>query len=118
MSTEEQITTIIEPAELPVKAAEMMKRQARLVQIGCTNMDKNLEVNYSFDENYKFTNFRIVIPMSGTVVPSLSSIYFAAAIYENELKDLFGIQFSGLILDYKGEFYKKSVETPFNPKQN
>ncbi|MEI8348047.1 MAG: NADH-quinone oxidoreductase subunit C [Pseudomonadota bacterium] len=112
---EQQDMQTVELHELTAKAKAMYSKEARLVQIGCTKMDSSLEVNYSFDENYQFTNYRIVIPNADTILPSISPVYFAAAIYENELKDLFGLKFSGLALDYQGEFYKKSIPNPFNP---
>jgi ech hydrogenase subunit D len=112
---EQQTMVTCNPQEMTAKTTEMFAANARLVQIGCTNMGETLEVNYSFDINYQFTNFRVLVPAKGAVLPSISSIYFCAAIYENELKDLFGINFQGLILDYQGQFYRKAMPTPFNP---
>jgi len=37
-------------------------------------------------------------------VPSISDIYFSAVFVENEIKDLFGIQFENLTIDYQGKF--------------
>jgi ech hydrogenase subunit D len=34
--------------------------------------------------------------------------------YENEMHDLFGIKFPGLVLDFGGNFYRKAASTPFS----
>ena len=57
------------------------------------------ELNYSFDLNLKFINFRIKIDANTTVIPSISDIYFQAFLYENEMKDLFGITYEGISID-------------------
>jgi ech hydrogenase subunit D len=49
------------------------------------------------------------------VVPSISATYLAAFAYENELQDLFGMKVEGLVLDFKGKFYRKRHDAPFNP---
>ena len=75
----------------------------RFVTITCRDAGETHELTYHFDKDYKLTNLRINSP-KGTVLPSMSSVFFAAVIVENEIKDLFGIDFSGLAIDYKGRF--------------
>jgi hypothetical protein len=47
------------------------------------------------------------------VLPSISDIYWSAFTYENEIHDLFGIRVSGLVLDFKGRFYRLKTKTPW-----
>jgi hypothetical protein len=49
----------------------------------------------------------------GTALESVSSIYPYAYLYENEMKDLFGIQIQNINLDFAGKLYRTAVKTPF-----
>jgi ech hydrogenase subunit D len=74
-------------------------------------------LNYSFDDNYKFSNYRIVLANNtDTVIPSISKIYPTAFLYENEMHDLYGIKVSDMAIDFKGTFYRTAVKTPFATK--
>jgi ech hydrogenase subunit D len=46
-------------------------------------------------------------------VPSISSIYGCAYLYENEMHDLFGIKVEGMALDFHGTLYKTKVKFAF-----
>lgn len=52
----------------------------------------------------------------GTPVPSITELYPAAFVFENETHDLFGIEIYGINLDFQGEFYKVSQKFPMNPR--
>jgi ech hydrogenase subunit D len=93
----------IEIAQLLGEVAALKGSGHRFVTITCRDAGETHELTYHFDLNYKLANLRINSP-KGTVLPSVSSVYFAAVIVENEIKDLFGIDFSGLAIDYKGRF--------------
>jgi len=104
----------IERENLLSKVKEKSENGYRLVQMGCTNLkDGDVEVNYSFDLNYEFINFRVKLTANALVLPSISEIYFCAFLYENEIHDLFGISITDIALDYKGKFYKTTEKFPF-----
>ena len=88
----------------------------RLVQIGCTKLPECLEINYSFDKDYSFTNFKIKLEDLDIEIPSISKIYWGAFLYENEIHDLFGVKFKEMVVDYQGNFYRTSVKRGFNLK--
>jgi len=46
-------------------------------------------------------------------VPSISSIYGCAILYENEIHDLFNVKVDGLTVDFHGNFYKTAIKFPF-----
>jgi ech hydrogenase subunit D len=46
-------------------------------------------------------------------VPSISSIYSCAFLYENEMHDLFELQVDGMVVDFKGNLYKTAMKYPF-----
>lgn len=97
---------------------EVKKFQAqgyRLVQIGCSEVD-GFEITYAFDKNYEFHYIKIKIPSIEIEIPSITSIFYCAFLYENEIKDLFGINITGINIDYKGTFYKTATKIPFNSR--
>ena len=50
-------------------------------------------------------------------VPTLSTVFFAAFLVENEIQDQFGIKFDGLVVDFGGTLYldddEEVIRTPF-----
>lgn len=101
----------VELNELLEKVLEFKKQGYRLVQIGCTQTTEGLELNYSFDREYFFVNLRLAL--KNEVVPSVSEVYWNAFLYENEIHDLFGVSFSGMVIDYQGNFYRMALKKPF-----
>lgn len=86
----------------------------RLVQICATRLeDGGFELTYSFDKQYCLVGVRIILQPEEEVV-SISSVYPPAFLYENEMKDLFGIHISLLSVDYEGKLYRTANKTPFN----
>lgn len=74
----------------------------RLVTITCRDTGDGHELLYHFDKDYHLSNLRLQLP-KGATLPSITSLYFAAVIVENEMKDLFGLSIEGLALDYEGK---------------
>jgi ech hydrogenase subunit D len=87
----------------------------RFVTLTCTAVDEDhFDLLYHFDRKLELKHLRLEITME-TIVPSISPIYFAAFLVENEIQDLFGIRFSGLAIDYERTLYgdDKVRVTPF-----
>ncbi len=91
----------------------MRKQGYRLVQIGATRLPEHVELTYSFDRDSRLANLRFQVPAAGARVPSISSIYWCAFLYENELHDLFNIQVDGMAVDFHGLLYETTVKFPF-----
>ncbi len=101
-----------------IRTVSDMKREGyRLVAITCTKVPEGFELTYSFDKDYDFVNLRVLVPEEEEIT-SISGIYFCAFIYENELKDLFGVKIRHMKVDYEGNFYKLATPTPFNPPKD
>lgn len=49
-----------------------------------------------------------------SALPSITPVYFCAFVAENEMKDLFGVQMDGLMVDYQGRMLV-SDELPVPP---
>ena len=87
----------------------------RFVTMSCVELDENtIDLLYHFDRDLGLKNLRLSVSR-GAVVPSISPVYFAAFLVENEIQDLFGICFKGLAIDYQRSLYlEKDVSTtPF-----
>jgi ech hydrogenase subunit D len=112
MILDQQTTIPIGIDELVARTAQQKKDGCRLVQIGCTQVGDEFEINYTFDKDFVMTNLRITVKQD-TVVPSVSSVFFGAFVYENEIHDLYGIKVTNMNIDFGGHFYRTTVKNPF-----
>ncbi|WP_320171091.1 NADH-quinone oxidoreductase subunit C [Maridesulfovibrio sp.] len=89
-----------------VGAVSKMKSDGqRLVTFSCTNLgDGTADIIYHFDKDEVLTNLRLTVDMDKPV-PSVSGVYFAALLIENEIQDQFDIKFDGLVLDFGRKLY-------------
>lgn len=104
----------------PIAVAQLLDRVRcfrqqgyRLVQISATTLAEHLELTYSFDLGSTMAHLRLLVARETGAVPSISSIYWAAFIYENEMHDLFKLQVDGMAVDFGGKFYNTAVKYPF-----
>ena len=107
----------IEVGEVVAKAEQAKKDGYRLVQVGCTKIGDDFEIIYVYDKDFALRNYRITVKQD-TAIPSISGPYFGAFLYENEIHDLFGIAFDGLVLDFKGALYQTVRPFPFAAPAN
>jgi ech hydrogenase subunit D len=70
------------------------------------------EVTWAFAKDLEFETIRETINQADAV-PSVSDFFGAAFLYENEIRELFGIDVTGLGLDLKGQLYKTATRIPF-----
>ncbi len=110
---EPQTITPIGVGDVVQTAQKAKDAGCRLVLMSCTKIADDFEITYSYEKDLKMTHYRITVKQD-TVVPSISSVYFGAFVYENEIHDLYGIHVSGMNVDFKGTFYKTAVKHPFS----
>ena len=87
----------------------------RFVTMSCTELDEaQFDILYHFDKELQLKHLRLTAP-NDTQVPSISSVYLAALLVENEIQDLFGVRFKGLAIDYDRTLYldEEIKTTPF-----
>ncbi len=108
----DQTFSDVSASEIVSKAKGFAEGGYRLVQICATSKNGSTEVLYSFDKDIDLVNLRLMVP-EDMAVPSISGSYWSAFIFENEIHDLFGVEFTDLKLDYKGNFFKVSGKTPW-----
>ena len=108
----------VELSNLISKVGDFKAEGYRLVQICGVNLDDDTyEIVYSFDKDHVMTNLRLAVKIDVDEVESINGIFWPAFIYENEIHDLFGVQFNHSALDYQGTFFKTAEKTPWKPKK-
>jgi len=110
---------VIDRKDLMEKAVEKKREGYRLSQACAAYVKDHLELSYSFadDENYDYVIFRIVLENNDDEIMSLSDVIPYASFYENEMKELFGVNIRLIEPDYKNKLYRIDTETPFVPKK-
>ncbi|MEI7884443.1 MAG: NADH-quinone oxidoreductase subunit C [Clostridia bacterium] len=111
----QQKLDIISPNELLDNTMRLKNAGYRLVAISCT-FKNGIELTYSFDESFELLNLRLNID-ADVEIESISCIYPYAFLYENEIKELFGVNIQNISVDFNNNLYKIAVKTPFNTKE-
>ncbi len=109
--------TRITKDELYTVLQEKFEAGYRLAQICATAFEGYNEVNYSVANGYDMENYIINLPLDEEI-KSFSDIFPAATLYENEIKELWGVKVVGMALDYKNNFYRIEEDTPFRKQIN
>lgn len=105
------------PSELlPLKAVKAKSRKARLVQICAVNTETGYDLLYSFAYGYRFVTYKVAVGHYEEV-PSISDIYPSSSLYENEMRELFGVRVRYMKLNYHDKLYTIDATTPFRPKE-
>jgi ech hydrogenase subunit D len=97
------------------ETAKMKVEGFRFVTLSCVEIDATtVDLLYHFDREFQLKHLRLTVPKDAPV-PSISPVYFAAFLVENEIQDLFGLRFHGLAIDYDRTLYleEEVKKTPF-----
>ncbi len=103
------------------RAAEYRTHGWRLALINATSVlptdqlpDGAFDISWSFAKGAELEHVRArVVP--GETVPSISAWFGGAFLFENELRELFGIDVTGINVDLHGQLYKTAERVPFAP---
>ena len=95
--------TEVTPLNLHAEVFALRRKGYRFVTMTCSDLGDGFDVLYHFDLNYELCHLRLRLPLSEPL-PSISDVFFAAVLIENEIKDMFGIDVQGMAIDYKGRF--------------
>jgi hypothetical protein len=71
------------------------------------------EIAWAFARDREFETIREQITV-GEAVPSISEFFGAAFLYENEIRELFGINVTGINVDLRGQLYQTATKVPFS----
>lgn len=88
----------------------------RLAQL-CPKLerDDSITLIYTFVKKSEMINYKVSgIKKGVTEVPSVTELFIAAFVFENEAHDLFGVNVVGNLIDFQGKFYSfaEGVEAP------
>lgn len=93
--------------------AQMRKDEGwRYVQMLCTNTDDGIDLTYSYMKEGQLVNPTVRGVKKGQQVPSVSDLFFAAFVFENEAHDLFDVDITDIVIDFGGNFYALSEKAP------
>ena len=112
-----QVFIDIQLSELARLSEDYANRGWRFVNICGSSVDGGVEMIYSFSNGLELENLRFVVGNDAEIA-SVSERFPNAFFFENETHDLFGVRFSGISIDFNGEFYTVSVPTPMNPRSS
>ena len=86
----------------------------RLIQIHCTKTPEEMFIIYTFEKlDLSCESIKANVQV-GDTVQSISKIFHPAFLYENEIHDLYGVNFSGMIVDFQGTLYETAVKQAFS----
>ena len=108
-------TYTIETVDIPTLYKIMLEKHRagyRLAQICATAFEGYNEVIYSFAYDYKFENYKIIVPIDLEII-TLSDFFPSAMLYENEMKELYGVKVKAINPDYNNKLYRIAKKTPF-----
>jgi NADH:ubiquinone oxidoreductase subunit C len=97
----------------------MMYENYRFDTVTCMdNGNESFDIIYHFDRDLELKNYRLKVSYDEEI-PSISRIYFCAVLVENEIKELFGVKVTNIVLDYGGHLLlsDKAQKTPMAKHQ-
>ena len=110
----EEIIPVL-PGALVGEVAKLKVQGYRFVTLTCTELDAtSVDILYHFDKGLELKHLRLTSGKADPV-PSISPVYFAALLVENETQDFFGLKFEGLVVDFQGTLYleEEAIKTPY-----
>ena len=103
----------IELSDLRDITKERVENGWRCVQTHCVSVDTDVvDIIYTFEKDGSFENLCIRHVVKGTEVPSIQDMQLGVFPFENEAHDLFGVNMTGMVLDFQGGFYDLAVKEP------
>ena len=105
----------LEKVDIQTLYKTMLEKQRagyRLCQICATAFEGYNEIIYSVVKEYTFENYKIELPIDDEIT-TISDFYPSAMLYENEMKELFGVKIKSINIDYDNKFYRIKAKTPF-----
>ena len=103
----------IGPGDLLPRADALCKEGWRIVQILAVSLAEGVELSYAFGLVHELRILRFVAA-PGSPVPSLTPVFPAAFLYENEIHDLFGVAIERIAVDWLGKTYDVSEPGRFD----
>ncbi|MBE6471974.1 MAG: NADH-quinone oxidoreductase subunit C [Coriobacteriaceae bacterium] len=97
---------------LHAEAAIMKGENWRFIQTHAVSTDEGIDLYYSFMKNGMTRNYRVKGVEKGTPVPSITDLFLAAFVFENEARELFGVDMRDIAIDFHGGLYAPAEQEP------
>jgi hypothetical protein len=101
------------PTAVPAVPAASVESAAAATSPAPAEAPGVFEIAWAFAKDGKLETIREQI-IAGDAVPSVSEFFGAAFLYENEIRELFGIDVVGIAVDLKGQLYQTATKVPFS----
>lgn len=99
-------------SELRATAHRMKDEGYRFIQTHAVYNEPDVDLYYSFMKDGKITNWRIEGVTKEDPVPSITDIFLAAFVFENEARELFGVDMRDIAIDFQGALYAPAESEP------
>lgn len=104
---------------LPLSVGDLRRETAflkadgwRFVQTHAVNTDDGVDLYYSFMKDGNLRNYRIAGITPENEVPSITDLFIAAFVFENEARELFGVTMGPIAIDFDGRMYNPVEPEP------
>lgn len=94
------------------EAAVMKAEGWRFVQTHAVNTESGIDLYYSFMKDGYVVNYCIDSVSPDVPVPSITDLFLSAFVFENEARELFGINMQDIAIDFKGAMYAPAEKAP------
>ncbi len=105
--------TVITLESLHNECAALVNDGWRFIQTHCVNTESDgVDIYYSFMKGNLAKNLVVKGVTPNDEVPSITDMCLAAFVFENEARELFGVNMQGIAIDFGGKMYAPAEETP------
>lgn len=84
----------------------------RFMQTHAVNTESGVDLYYSFMKNGEVVNYRVEGVTPDQPVPSITDLFMAAFVFENEARELFGVDMRDIAIDFAGAMYAPAEAAP------
>ena len=104
--------TPLQLEQLHREAAIMKTDGWRFIQTHAANGENGIDLYYSFMKDGKVVNYRVEGVTKDQLVPSITDLFLAAFVFENEARELFGVNMGEIAIDFDGGLYAPAEQEP------
>ena len=95
------------------REASIMKANGwRFIQTHAVNGEDGVDLYYSFMKDGAVRNYKIAGVKKETPVQSITNLFLAAFVFENEARELFGVDMRDIAIDFQGAMYAPAEPEP------
>lgn len=98
--------------ELRATAHRMKDEGYRFIQTHAVYNEPDVDLYYSFMKDGVTRNYRVAGVTKDQAVPSITDLFLAAFVFENEARELFGVDMRDIAIDFAGNMYAPAEFEP------